>query len=694
MHKRAGSKIRLVLDERPQREREEMTKDCDKYLSVPSEGGGPEVEMTNGAGGRDEDDTVLLVAGEESSSAPAAKRPLGNDLVLGCVPRQFSWRDPRAVLTGLCLALLVVVVMETMVTGLLGGGTGVPHRDDSSGPHKHEGDSLGEDYEGRPRVARGSFGVVAADQGDCSEIGAEALRRGGHAVDATVATAFCLGVKNPFASGIGGGAFILIRLSNGTAHAIDAREEAPGGATEDMFVDDPKKALEGGLAVAVPMEILGLHEAWQMYGRLPWWDLVMPAADLASGFRAHPYLVKSVESHREAMERHPPLKAIFMPQGKVPKLGETCCGRPKLAETLRRVAEEGPGVLYDGDLAEGLAADVRAAGGILTAADLAQARPRLLRVLESEVMGRRVAALPPPSSGAVAISILKQIEARRLPVATSGALGKHRLVEAMKNSFAVRMSLGDPGREGREPFLDLKVLEQAVGDLLSPEFAKEMVEATLDNATRPAMEYGGRHNPLYVPTDNGTSHLCVVDGDQNAVSMTTTINTGFGSKVVSETTGVFLNNEMDDFSIPGKANVYGLAPSEANYVRPGKKPLSSMSPLIVTDGATGDLRMVVGASGGPRIITAVVQAFLGHFDLRLDPLDVIQSPRVHSQLFPEKVFVEKDLDPKLGAYLGDFGHVLQETSWGLGNCQMVVSIDGRNMTAVSDHRKDGAPAAV
>jgi gamma-glutamyltranspeptidase/glutathione hydrolase/leukotriene-C4 hydrolase len=409
------------------------------------------------------------------------------------------------------------------------------------------------------------------------------------------------------------------------------------------------------------------------------------------------------------------LGEIFLKRvGKVPELGEACCKRPQLGKTLEDIAHHGPGVLYKGDLAKGLVEDVAKAGGIMTQRDLQRAEPRYLDVLEADFMGMKVLTFPPPSSGSVAVSILKQVEARNVPVATSGALGKHWLIEAMKNSFAVRMSLGDPGTKTK-PYLDLATLGSIVEDLVSSDYAESLVLDTLDNTTRPQMEYGGIHRSTYfVPDDNGTSHLSVVDSEQNAVSMTTTINTGFGSKVVSESTGILLNNEMDDFSIPGAPNVYGLAPSETNFIQPGKKPLSSMSPSMVVD-ARGNLKMVVGASGGPRIITAVAQTILNYFDVGLDPLQTVQAPRLHHQLFPNYALAENytlsewmqnegqiAFEGRFLEALRKFGHTLQVKNSGLGNCQMIVfecEEEVRDMddackiaVAVSDARKDGAPA--
>lgn len=629
------------------------------------------------------------------------------------------WREPRTILAALCLLLLAVVAIESLVATVL------RRKEDKVIHNKYHGyewqQGLLQDYVGRPREVRSKYGVVASDQGDCSEVGAEALRAGGHAADAAVATALCLGVKNPFASGIGGGAFILVHTKAGIANAIDAREPAPLAANETMFVDDPKKALTGGLAVGVPLELLGLHKLWVKYGRLNWEDLVLPSVELAKeGFKAHPYLVSSVKDHKEAMAANPDLGAIFMPKGRAPEVGEFCCARPQLAETLLRVAKEGPSALYSGELARGLAQDVRDAGGILTEDDLRGARVRMLHPIHADVFGHRVYTLPPPSSGAVVVSILKQLAERRVPAASSGLLGRHRLVEAMKNAFAVRMNLGDPGT-GRDdpnsrlrPFLDVSKINKVVEDLLSADFAAELVAQTLDNSTKSVSEYGGEYNLNYVPADNGTSHLSIIDADENAVSMTMTINTGFGSKLISKRTGLLLNNEMDDFSIPGVPNVYGLEPSEANYVRPGKKPLSSMSPMIVTEPprwgmgpvnealvGPGKVKMVIGGSGGPRIITAIAQVFLNYFDVRSGARDSVSYARMHHQLLPDEVLLENKtihegriiIRKRIGDQLKRYNHTVKHVQRSLGVVQLAVMEDGEAV-GVSDSRKDGAPAGV
>jgi gamma-glutamyltranspeptidase len=282
---------------------------------------------------------------------------------------------------------------------------------------------------------------------------------------------------------------------------------------------------------------------------------------------------------------------VFLKPGTMdPLLEGDTCRNTRLAATLRRVADEGAGILREGPLAESLAQDIRDAGGIVTAADLAQYRPRIMAPLRAQAMGFTLLGMPPPSSGGAAVAqVLEFLGGYARPLSSPGTLGTHRLAEAFKNAFAMRMNLGDPEAA-------LPNLAAALADMLSPSFNSELRTATLDNATRPATAYGAQWNQL---DDSGTTHLCVVDAERNAVSMTSTINTEFGSKVVSPSTGIVLNNEMDDFSSPGVRNHYGLAPSEANFIAPRKRPLSSMSPTIVIDESSGTAKVfaVAGASG-------------------------------------------------------------------------------------------------
>ncbi|GAQ91012.1 gamma-glutamyltranspeptidase [Klebsormidium nitens] len=556
------------------------------------------------------------------------------------------------------------------------------------------------------RMVTSDIGVVAADESRCSAIGRDVLAEGGTAVDAAVATALCLGVVRPEASGVGGGAFMLIRNANGSAEVIDMREEAPSRASQDMYKGDPQKAVDGGLAVAVPGELAGLYLAWQRHGRLKWARLVEPAIKLAEGgFEVEGFLAASIAEYGSTILSNPGMAQLFAPDGVLLQKGDVAY-RKTLAQTLRRVADETPSVLHTGGLAAKLAADVRAAGGIMTAADLASYRPRIREPLRTMEMGYEVLGAPPPSSGgATVIQILKTLSAFDMPLAALGALGTHWIAEAFKHAFAMRMSLGDP------EFVDVTAV---LADMLSSDFAAQVRANISDDRTFPPEYYGGKWSQL---DDHGTSHVSIVDSERNAVALTTTINTGFGSKVVSPSTGIILNNEMDDFSIPDTRNSFGLAPSEANFIRPGKRPLSSMSPTIVVH--NGVVRMVAGASGGPRIITGTAQVLLNFLAGGKDPLAAVVAPRIHHQLIPDEIAYETldlingqliELPPDVRNALLRRGHKLVPTTFG-SVCQVVVHdlevpvtkfgvvkpMLGRwlgPLTAVSDPRKDGAPAGV
>ena len=554
------------------------------------------------------------------------------------------------------------------------------------------------DWRGRPRSLSVGSAAVASDHERCGEHGVRVLRAGGNAVDAAVATCLCQGLYNPMASGIGGGSLILVRAPNGTGLVFDARETAPASAKKNMFKGKgPEESLRGGKAVAVPMEIQGLYDAHRAYGRRPWKSLFTEVIGLArDGIQAHPYLVSAIQSNSEALLQVPELRETFFVRGATggakewvpPRVNETCCKRPALADVLRDISERGPDALYKGVHAAGLAKDIRDVGGLVTEADLAAASARRREPIRASVFGSEILVPPPPSSGVAILLAIRILEGFREPLAGLGAVGLHRSIEAMKHAFAVRMHLGDDhgAQEARN--------KDVIADALSLGFADELRSLIRDDVVLDVDEYGGRYAVRISPEDHGTSHLSVVDEDGMAVSLTTTINTSFGSKVVSKSTGILLNNQMDDFSSPGKPNVYGLYPSEANFIAPGKKPLSSMSPMIVV-GADGQLSMVVGASGGSRITTAVFQTLLRILAFGEDGLEAVHWPRWHTQLVPTTVQTEgwgefrfPDTD---ALALVKRGHDLVSTDWGAVVQAILVGEDGR-MEAVSDARKDGAPA--
>ncbi|XP_037409431.1 glutathione hydrolase 3-like [Triticum dicoccoides] len=555
---------------------------------------------------------------------------------------------------------------------------------------------------GRHEVVSGA-GAVAADDGRCSEVGAAALRAGGHAVDAAVATALCLGVVHPMSSGIGGGAFIVVRdAASGDAVAFDARETAPAAATPTMYAADPMSKFKGALAMGVPGELAGLHAAWSSYGRLPWNSLFVPAIKLArDGYTVVPYVANALKAVEANVLADPGLRAVFAPEGQVLGAG-ALCRNPALADTLEAVAEHGISVLYGGAVGERLVEDVRRGGGVVTMDDLNGYRVEASAALRADAMGFTFLGMPPPSSGTVGMAlVLNILGGYKSADFLKGFLGVHRLIEAVKHMLAVRMNLGDPG------FVNAAGI---VSEMLSPVFADKVRQRIADNTTFPPAYYLPKWSQL---RDNGTSHLCVVDGDRNAVAMTTTVNYYFGAQVLSPSTGIVLNNEMDDFSVPSSYPTPDhLPPAPANFIAGGKRPLSSMTPTIILK--DGQLAGVVGASGGTNIIAAVTQVFLNHFVLGMNPLAAVQSPRVYHSLVPNVVRYEDEtvvdgevieLKAEAREFLRRRGHVLKGTVWS-AVCQMIVqdlqapvSSGSENvfhgmLTAVSDPRKDGSPAGV
>lgn len=545
--------------------------------------------------------------------------------------------------------------------------------------------------------------VVAADDARCSEIGASILNDGGHAVDAAVAVASCGGVVNPMASGIGGGGFMVVRSSDTSETlAIDFRESAPAAASQNMYANNINNKYSGPLSMGVPGELAGLHKAWSKYGRLPWKSLFQPAIHLAKhGFQVAPYLANSISSSSASIKKDPGLQAVFAPGGKILQAGDTCYN-VKLGLSLEAIAEGGPEVFYNGTIGEKLVDDVRSIGGILTMEDLRNYKVKVTNAVKVNTMGFTIFGMPPPSSGTLGISlVLNILNGFENTNDAKGPLGMHRLVEALKHMFALRMNLGDPD------FVDIS---KTVSQMLSPSFAKKIQQRIFDNTTFPSEYYLPRWSQM---EDQGTSHFCIVDEDRNAVSMTTTVNYPFGCKVLSPATGIVLNNEMGDFSVPTEISSDSLPPSPTNFIEPNKRPISCMTPIVVLKG--DQLVGVIGGSGGMYIIPAILEVFLNHFVLGMEPLEAVQDPRVYHKLIPNVVYYENwtmidgdhiELSDERKEFLEERGHVLEPKAGG-AVCQLIVQslkktrVIYKNdkavlrgmLTAVSDPRKDGRPAA-
>nr|BAQ21913.1 gamma-glutamyl transpeptidase [Allium sativum] len=556
----------------------------------------------------------------------------------------------------------------------------------------------GDEIRHRREVITSKNGAVASDDGRCSVIGTDVLKEGGNAIDAAVAASFCLGVVSAASSGIGGGAFMLIRMANGEAHAIDMRETAPLHASQNMYNGNAILKGSGILSVAVPGEIAGLHKAWKQHGKLPWKRLVMPAAKIAkAGFEISKYLYMQMNRTKSEILKDKGMQDIYASNGTLLNPGDICRNK-ELACTLREIAVHGPKVFYNGSVGIKLVKDIQKLGGILTLNDLKNYRVKVNKPISANVMGYEILGMPPPSSGGAGMILILNILAQYgIPSGVSGSLGLHRFIESLKHMMAIRMNLGDP---------EFVNVSQVLSEMLSPKFAEDLKKRIYDNMTFDPSYYGPKWNLV---NDHGTSHLSIVDSERNAVSMTSTVNSYFGAGIVSPSTGIVLNNEMDDFSIPSNSSNNNMPPpAPANFIAPLKRPLSSMSPTVVLK--DGKLVASLGASGGGMIIAAATHIFLKLFAEKLDPLASALSPRSYHQLIPNVVQYEDWMTvigdhflvaEKERAALEKKGHVLKPLAGGT-ICQFVIQgaddakelglgIANGDLMAISDPRKGGIP---
>jgi gamma-glutamyltranspeptidase/glutathione hydrolase len=477
-------------------------------------------------------------------------------------------------------------------------------------------------------------GMVTAQEGLAARIGVEVLQKGGNAVDAAVAVGFALAVTYPRAGNIGGGGFMVIHLAaRNEQFAIDYRETAPAATTSKTYLDergeaDPRKSRDLGLAVGVPGTVAGLALAHQKYGsgKFTLAQLIAPSIALArNGIPVTTDIADSLPENAGRFARWPASAKIFLKQGNPLREGDTLVQRD-LAASLTAIARNGPRAFYDGPIAERLVAAVRAAGGLMTRADLKSYRAVERAPVRGKYRGFDIISMPPPSSGGVLlIEMLNVLEEYDLRSGDAASL--HFMIEAMKRAYADRAQLlGDPD-----------AVKVPVAGLISKRYAAAQ-RATIDpERTRPSREINAG-DPAAFEGDN-TTHYSVVDRFGNAVSNTYTLNLSYGVGIVAEGTGILLNNELDDFAAkPGAPNAFGLIGFEANAPGPGKRPLSSMAPTIVLK--DGKPFLVTGSPGGSRIITAVLQVIVNVIDRGMTIADAVTAPRIHHQWLPDEVGVE------------------------------------------------------
>jgi gamma-glutamyltranspeptidase/glutathione hydrolase len=533
-----------------------------------------------------------------------------------------------------------------------------------------------------PDPASGRRGMVVTPHPSATEAGVRVLERGGNAMDAAIAAAFAVAVAQPNSTGIGGGAFLLVRLADGRAFAIDARETAPAAAHAELYTR-PGLAADasrfGGLAVGTPGLVAGFALALEEHGTISWKQALAPAIELAGkGTPLGPYTRRFMDFMRAT-----PLPARFPAVARIHLPPEPIAGgrlrQPELAATLRLLAKRGPRAFYEGELAEKIAAAAQASGGVLTARDLASYRPLVREPLRGEYRGFELLAFPPPSSGGVtliqALNILEGYDLRAKGAGSSASI--HLVSEALKLAFADRaLHLGDPAF----------VADMPIKRLLSDEYAARLRARIHEDRASPV------DGSQLAVDDAGTAHLSVVDGAGNAVAITQTVNGPYGAWVVVPGTGVILNNEMDDFvTQPGQANQWGLLglADAANRVEPGKRPLSSMAPLIALE--NGRVRFVAGSNGGPRIITSTLLALLNVVDFGMDAQEAVSAPRFHHQWRPDVLDVEGEMPADVIAALKARGHEVKVADEIVSGVEAIV-VDPR--TGVSsggaDPRRDSS----
>ena len=534
--------------------------------------------------------------------------------------------------------------------------------------------------------ARARNGMVVASDGVAAEVGLEVLRAGGSAVDAAVATAFALAVTLPAAGNIGGGGFLVHRAADGSAAAYDFRETAPAAASPEMFLAggayDAARHHDSHVAVGVPGTVAGLHRAWADHGRLPWRRLVEPAVALARDGFPLPYArAASLAGVLPRMARYPASLAVFSNRGGPFEPGERL-RQPDLADTLERIAEQGPDGFYRGTTAALIAREMEAHGGLITEADLAAYEARVREPVRGTYRGYEVIAMPPPSSGGVTlVQMLNVLEGYDLGAAGHGsALNVHRMAEAMRRGFADRARhLGDPDFNPAMPVVRLTSKSYANGLRagIDPNRASESGPDTFQ----------------WPPEGRETTHVSVVDAARNAVSLTTTLEQSYGSRITVPGAGFLLNNEMGDFNAaPGLTTADGLIGTAPNLAAPGKRMLSSMSPTIVA--RDGRLVMVTGSPGGRTIINTVLHTILNVIDFGMNAQQAVDAPRFHHQWLPDRIFHERyGLSPDTVALLEARGHRLAARARQGAAHAIVHDADAGVLAGGADRRRADARAA-
>ncbi|VDK87690.1 unnamed protein product [Litomosoides sigmodontis] len=499
----------------------------------------------------------------------------------------------------------------------------------------------------RSLYARYKRVAIATDNGICSGIGRDVFMLGGNSIDAAVAALICIGVVNPQSSGLGGGFLMTIyNSSSKRCTVVNARETAPASASETMFNDSPEDALRGYRAIATPSELHGLWTVFSTFGsgKLSWHRLFEPSIELAlKGFPISSALAKELAKAEEMILAEPSLKRVFVNPTTEKVYGEgDIITRDRLGATLQRIANSSDPLqlFYRGSIARTIAAEIKERGGHISMDDLSNYKTKLdeIPIITKQFLGEyAMCGPPPPSSAAIAQSIISTVAEfydGKSEIDKDDPLFYHRLIEAEKFAYAQRTKFGDA---------EFVPEAQGIAENIVESSYLKHIKSLIKQTAQPLNTYGA--DLFQQLDDHGTSHVSAIDRNNNiAVSCTSTVNRILGAMRVSPTLGIVWNNEMDDFSIPGQPNSFGYAPSPANYIRPGKRPLSSMSPTV---------KMVIGASGGSYIISAIAQTVIRNLILNETIKEAVDSPRFHNQLLPPNTLYESSIPQEIITNLAD-----------------------------------------
>ncbi len=520
-------------------------------------------------------------------------------------------------------------------------------------------------------------GAVATVQPLATKAALDVYARGGNAIDAAIAAALTLGVVDGHNSGLGGGCFVLIRRKDGSVEALDGREMAPQAASRDMYLRDGKVVSElsrtGPLAVGIPGSVAAYEYLSESAGQLDFAELLLPAADLAErGFAIDAIYAKRIARHAETFKRFSGSAAVLLDKNSDPWPVSHLLQQRDLADTYRGIAKSGADYFYRGDFSKKVGAWMQANGGLVSADDFSIYKLQHRDPIVSDFAGYKIYGFAPPSSGGVHVAqVLTMLADLAQPDDQVGRY--HQMAEVMKLAFADRAHwMGDPDFVK----VPLGLLDERYLKVQSAKIIADKVLKVVGPGKPPKAELD--------VFDKHTTHISTADKDGNWVSITTTVNTDFGSKVVVPGTGVFLNNQMDDFSAqPGVANIYGLVGSEANAIAPRKRPLSSMSPTLVLK--NGKPIMSLGAAGGPTIISQVVQVLNNNLRLGMPLSDAVAAPRIHHQWRPDALYLEKTIAGKDRAALLKLGHALK-TLGPYGSTQVIGLNAKGHFVAVAEPR--------